>query len=103
MYSAFALDLISGNVNEALDARCLSSLEQHVRAQNVRFGKLEGVSKRVIYVPRELERVRPGDREITLHTDVSLRSKVNDGVNLLHFENVVNEVGRENVTLRPSG
>lgn len=61
--SLLAVDLIGTHVNEALDAGDLGRLQQHVGAQNVVLGELEGVSEGVV--------------------DVGLGREVHNSINLL--------------------
>ena len=57
----------------------LSRLEKHMRSQNVSLGKVERVAERVV--------------------DVSLSSKVHDGVNPFLCQNIGNEIGATDIAL----
>jgi len=77
--SLLAVDLIGTHVNEALDAGDLGRLQQHVGAQNVVLGELEGVSEGVV--------------------DVGLSREVHNSINLLSLQNEVHQVRTADISL----
>ena len=72
-----AVDLVSGDVDEALDAVHLGGLHEHVRAHHIVLSECERIAKGVV--------------------DVCLGGGMDDGVNTFRLEHVLDEVGGEQV------
>lgn len=87
--SLLSIDLIRAHVNKTLDSVHAASFEKNVSANDVVVGKRQTVTERVVLASLGSE----------ARTHMALRSKVENGINLLRFENIANETGAEDIPL----